>query len=164
MSKSLKEEGMQKSESPITTNSITEGYLDVLWTSSELFLDLPEGKLVFSFVFTHADKLTIHGWRDKIIGGFDPKTPVLKLDNGRASAYKYGLNIYFGNLILGNADINKIQRMIKKEETEKVFFVPEISETYYIKYKIHIGNEDPNTFGEIDAIDTGFELNPSPPR
>ena len=164
MSKSFKGEGMQKSESPITSNLITEGPLDVLWTSSENFLDVKNGKLVFSFVFTHPDKLTIHGWHDKPIGGFDPKTPVLKLENGKASAYKYGLNIYFGNLILGSGDINKIQAMIKKEETKKVFFVPEISETYYIKYKIYIGDEEPNTFGELDAIDTEFEANPSPPR
>jgi hypothetical protein len=52
-------------------SGLKEGYLGILYTDSATFVNLPNGHLVFSFVFLKEDSLTIHGWRDKLIGGFD---------------------------------------------------------------------------------------------
>jgi len=144
--------------------ALISGTLDVLSTKGETFEKLPAGKLVFSFTFTQADKLTIHGWRDKIVGGIDPKVPVIKLDNGKPSGINYGPDMYFGNIILENDDINKIQRLIKKNNSLYVYFIPEITEVRHIKYKIFIGDVDPLKLIKVNAIDTGTEANPSPPK
>ena len=145
------------------TSGLQEGYLDVLYTDSSTFVNLRPGNLVFSFIFLKQDSLTIHGWRDKLVGGFDPATPVLKMKNGEASKYKYGTNIYFGDILLTNSEINTVQRKIRENKAQVVYFEPEIDASLYIKYNIWVGN-DSTRFVKTLAVDTGVDANPSPPR
>jgi hypothetical protein len=144
---------------------ITTGVLDTLWVDSLAFAKLPAGKLVFQYYVESADALTLHGWSVKTFGGFETP-PNIKLTTGRPSSLNYGPGSYFGDLVLKNAEINKIQKALKDNKSQFVLFAPKM-DGVHIKYEIFVGKDDPG-FANKDFLfapkPTGLIANPSPPR
>lgn len=154
----------------VAAASLTGGFLDTLWVTRATFLALTNAKLVFSFVFGTNDTLTLHGWSIK--GGgptqFDP-LPNIKLQKGRPGVLPYGNGTYFGNVLLGTGDVNKIQ--VKLNAAPSAAYVVFAPQKYgnNIGYKIYLCDYNPSgpAVLKVDALpptDSGIEANPSPPK
>ena len=144
---------------------LTSGSLDTLYIGRAAFDTINNGsKLVFSFTFTPTDELTLHGWLFKGAGTkeFD-SLPNIKLQNGGASRYTYGMGTYFGNVVLKSNDYNKLKIALNDATIKYVVFAP-IKYGDNIGYKVCVSRDDPGliSVATVDPIDA--ELNPSPPK
>ena len=151
---------------PAPKAAVITGTLDNLWVEAADFKNLKTGKLVFSFVFRTNDTLTLYGWICKgglvCAGNYDPY-PAIKLKKATPTNVKYGPEVIFGNMILKNAEVNKIQNKIGAKYAY-VVFVPE-NDGEFIKYTIYVSNDDPASVVKTLALDsTGVIANPSPPK
>ena len=144
---------------------LTSGSLDTLYISRAAFDTIGNGsKLVFSFTFTTTDELTLHGWLFKGAGAKDfDSLPNIKLQNGGASSYTYGMGTYFGNVVLKPNDYNKLKIALNDATIKYVVFAP-IMYGNNIGYKVCVSKDDLSilSVATVDPIDA--ELNPSPPR
>jgi hypothetical protein len=148
-----------------TTSIAITGTLNNLWVEKADFDKLDNSQLVFSFAFRTKDTLTLHGWSCKGPKGSckgDYQTePNIKLIKGKSSGVAYGPVVYFGNIIIKNKDVIKLQNGYK---TYKYFvFVPTIKNGF-IYYSIKASNNDPRLIEDLILDDTSIEANPSPPK
>lgn len=162
------EKEMSAEPSPIK-NGLTGGTLDTLSVAiSDISTYLqPQGaKLVFSFTFETADKLTLHGWAVKPTQ-FD-SLPNIKLKNYFTGPLSYGVNTYFGNIVLGQSDIAEINNKIRQNPTMKyILFAPDKIVKNYVVYriiltdKLRVSKDDALV---VAAVSTDAYANPSPPK
>ena len=145
---------------------LTSGSLDTLYIGRAAFDTINNGsKLVFSFTFTPTDELTLHGWLFKGAGGKDfDSLPNIKLQNGGASSYTYGMGTYFGNVVLKPTDYNKLKIALNDAAIKYVVFAP-IMYGNNIGYKVCVSKSDPGILSvtTVDPVED-VELNPSPPK
>jgi hypothetical protein len=155
---------------PAVAAGITSGMLDTLMVDSAKFANLPKAKLVFSFVFEANNVLTLHGWSAKDTSGghkgFD-SLPDIKLLKKAASALTYGEGTYFGGVVLGAHEVNKIKMKLTQENAKWVVFAPRLIGNN-IFYTIYVGKVNPE---KLIAVKTAtappappVEANPSPPK
>jgi hypothetical protein len=144
--------------------AFTGGTLDTLWIASGNFASKPE-KIIFSVTIDANDHLNIHGWNVKAGANQFDTDPNYKLSIGKASTLKYGPDMYFGNMVLQQSDVNKIIQKINQGRYEYVVFAPTIINNNHIGYQIFVSHNSPALTGNVLSIDpTGTDLNPSPPK
>jgi hypothetical protein len=140
------------------------GTLDTLFVVSDSFAKLPNKKIVFAFTFKQNDTLTLDGWALQNNGAFNDN-PDIQLLKYNPSGYSYGNGMYFGNVVLQNGDVQKIQNQLKQLNGKTVLFAPKLVNTTHIGYEILISTE---TIGgsrkALNSTSTGVDANPSPPK
>lgn len=153
-------------QEPVATSQtavMTGGMLDTLKVDSAAFAALPDGKLIFSFVFEANDVLTMHGWiLKKVVKNYD-SLPNIKLLKMATSTLPYGIGTYFGSTILGNGAVNHIQKALKDNQAQLVLFAPQKLGNN-IAYKILVAKTDPTKMFVVTTVNTGIDVNPSPPK
>ncbi len=160
--KEEKKDGDEVTIAPPKTNALTAGSLDTLYVERKAFDDLQGNpKLIYSFVFTSPDTLTLHGWIDK--SPFD-SLPNMKLKYfNRSTTESYGLGTYFGNVILRSVDVVKIKAALTPT-MNYVIFSPKLLGNN-IKYEILVTDKLRNQKAAILVVSaTGADANPSPPK
>lgn len=142
---------------------LTTGSLDTLFIERQAFDTIGNGsKLVFSFTFKNTDTLTLHGWVQKQGNKFD-SLPNIKLKNLRAGGLTYGVNKYFGNIILTPSEYNKI-KVALIPQMNFVLFAPFLSGNN-IAYRVFVSDKIKGEKEQILVINpTGAVANPSPPK
>jgi hypothetical protein len=147
------------------TQQLVAGKLDTLFIDAAGFDTLRKKKIVFSFTFGQGDTLTMHGWTFK--GGLgrdfdDP--PNIRLLKGLPSGYSYGPGTYFGDLVLSQADVISIKKVLSDSSGTHVLFAPFLTGNH-IHYRIFVSRENPLIPDKQQAaIPTNTVANPSPPK
>ncbi len=148
---------------PPKTESLTTGALDTLYIEKSAFENIQgsQPKLVFSFIFTNPDTLTLHGWLYK--NPFNQQ-PDMKLKYfNRAVNINYGIGNYFGNVVLLPTDIARIKQALTPA-MNYVLFAPKLDGNT-IKYEILVTDKlrvSKDAILVVSAI--GVDANPSPPK
>jgi hypothetical protein len=149
-------------------SSFTGGKLDTLYIGRAAFDTIQNAKIVFSFTFAGPDSLTMHGWLYKPGGGphkeFD-SLPNFKLANSKASNYTYGIETYFGNLILSSDVYAKLKIALNDAAIKYVVFAP-YKLGNNIGYKICVTKDNMSIMSVMADVDPvpDSDLNPSPPK
>lgn len=147
---------------PPKTDMLTSGLLDTLYIEKSAFLNLQGNpKLIYSFVFTSPDTLTLHGWIDK--APFD-SLPNMKLKYfNRSLLDSYGPGTYFGNVVLRANETGKIKQALT-QAMNFVLFAPKLLGNN-IKYEILVTDKLRDAKAAILVVSaTGAVANPSPPK
>ena len=146
-------------------NAITQGVLDILYMKKADFLAVPNGrKLVFQYIFESATLLTLHGWISKQSGVDFDTPPNIKLKKGSSSGVGYGVDTYFGNVVIQKQDIHDIQIFINNHPgLDFVLFKP-VMDHQHIIYEIYLSNDFNDSLKAFALVNTGKTANPSPPR
>jgi hypothetical protein len=151
-------------DNPESGQKLITGNLDTLWTERPGIDALQYNRLVFSFTFSQAGGLTMHGWSFK--GALASKEfdslPSIKLGNARPGPIPLEPGLYFGNVVLD--DINELKRVLRRNNAQYVIFAPE-KKGNNVKYNIFVSKESPIAFDKVLAlIPSGLSANPSPPK
>ncbi len=148
-------------------------------------IDSLQGKLIFRFYVDSENDLVVNGWRDN----FDKTPAVVFPKTTRLSNVKISANTYLGNIYLNANALNDIQRKLGNGSGEFAYLklIPMIDtragSAGQIIYKVVYTNTSPfyktamlrndsllNIYDSTVAPvapgdeDSGFMLNPSPPR
>lgn len=146
-----------------------EGKLCTLWVKKEDFINLEKNKaVIFSYIIESTNYFTLYGWTYNNVRKqeFD-STPNIKLQVGNESSTKYGAGTYLSNIILHKEILKDVKDAIKSDiSTKTILFVPyNKSGSKLTAYKIMLSSEkSEKTFSPQFISDTGFEVNPSPPK
>lgn len=147
------------------TNAITQGVLDILYIEKAEILAIPNGrKLVFQYIFESANLLTLHGWISKQSGVDFDTPPNIKLKKGSSGGVDYGVDTYFGNLVIQKDDVKDIKTFINAHPgLDFVLFKP-VMDQQHIIYEIYLSNDFNDSLKALALVNTGKTANPSPPR
>lgn len=152
----------QEVKTPPITEVLTTGSLDTLYAERAVFDNIGNGsKLVFSFTFKDPDTLTLHGWQLKPGNKFD-SLPNIILKNLRPSGVNYGVNKYFGNVVLTPNEFNKIKSALTAG-MNYVLFAPFLQGNN-IAYRVFVSKNIIGTKEILVVTPTGAVANPSPPK
>ncbi len=127
-------------------------------------------KVTFRFYIDSTDNLSLRGW-SKDTDQYNNAPPDVFLINSIPSdSAQFGSTSYFGNLQLAKGDIKAIKKLIVKNNTEFVVFVPLRAATSggQISYNILVTTNDPRSpnfkSNLLTSTQTNVYTNPSPPK
>ena len=144
---------------------ITPGVLDILVMDKAAFQAIPNGrKLVFRYIFESTSFLTLHGWISKQSGTEFNTAPDVKLTKGASAGLNYGVNTYFGNVVLRKEDVSAVKTLMTSHPSlDFVLFKP-FMDGQHIAYELFLSDNAMDELKTLVTVSTGKTANPSPPR